>query len=253
MLTYRIDGDGTPLILLNGGLMSIASWQPFVPPLQARYRVIRCDFRGQLLTPGPPFAQSVEEHAQDVVEVLDAIGVERVHVAGVSYGGEVAMALAALHPARVERLTVITATDYTTEWMRRATAESRELAERGDGAGLFRRIAAGTWSAAWLAQQPPDFIEARARQIAALPPAFVAGAAEILRSLETLDLRPLLPRITAPTLVLAGADDRVFPLEHLRGIAAAIPNAKLEIVEGTGHGLIMERADRLLEALLEVR
>lgn len=254
MLTHRVDGDGPALVLLNGGLMSIGAWQPLIGPLAARYRVVRCDFRGQLLTPGP-FARSFEEHASDVVELLDELKIDRAHVAGVSYGGLVSMVLASLDAERVERLTVVSATDYTTDWMRRDAAVGRELAEKaargeGDGGDLFRAIAAATWSESWLAKQAPDFIEQRARQVAALPPAFFEGAAAILRVLETLDLRPLLPAIEAPTLVLHGADDRVFPLEHARALAATIPNARLEVVPDTGHGLLMERADRLIANLL---
>jgi pimeloyl-ACP methyl ester carboxylesterase len=249
VLTHRVDGDGPPLLLLNGGLMSIGTWQPYVAPLAARHRVIRCDFRGQLLTPGP-FATSFEEHAGDVVELLDALEVERAHVAGVSFGAEVAMLLAALHPERVARLTVISATDFTTEAMRAEAAEGRVLAER-DPAQLFRQVAKKTWSAAWLAAQPPDFIEQRARLMAALPPPFFAGAASILALLETLDLRPHLGKIAAPTLVVCGANDEVFPPEHSRAIAAAIPNARLEIVEGTGHGLLFECGERVVGWLLE--
>jgi len=65
VLTHRIDGDGPPLLLLNGGLMSIGTWQPFADALSPRYRVTRCDFRGQLLTPG--IADSWSSHASDVV------------------------------------------------------------------------------------------------------------------------------------------------------------------------------------------
>jgi len=254
MLTHRVDGEGAPLVLLNGGMMTITAWQPFVGLLSSRYRVIRCDFRGQLLTPGP-FARSFEEHAADVVEVLDELHIERAHVLGVSYGGEVAMTLAALHPERVERLIVISATDYTTDAMRRDAVEGRELAERaargeGSGAELFRRVAAATWSEEWLAKQPPDFLDQRARQVAALSPVYFEGMAALLGLLETLDLRPLLPKVTAPTLVPGGANDRIFPLEHMRAIAAAIPGAQLEVVPDTGHGLLMERADRVLAALL---
>lgn len=259
MLTYQVDGEGappvlTPLVLLNGGMMSIGAWQPFVAPLSPRYRIIRCDLRGQLLTPGP-FARSFEEHAEDVVDMLDELQIERAHVLGVSYGGEVAMTMAALHPARVERLIVVSATDYTTDWMRRDAGEGRELAERaargeGTGSELFRRVAAATWSKAWLAKQPADFLERRALQVDAFPPPYFEGLAALLGLLETLDLRPLLPAITAPALVLAGENDRVFPLEHMRAIAAAIPGAQLEVVPDTGHGLLMERADRVLAALL---
>jgi pimeloyl-ACP methyl ester carboxylesterase len=251
VLTHRIDGDGPPLLLLNGGLMSIEAWQPFAAALSSRFRVIRCDFRGQLLTPGPPFAASWEAHVDDVVELLDTLNVERAHVVGVSFGAEVAMLFAALQPSRVSRLTVISATDYTTEAMRQDAHEGRAFA-RTDPAELLRRVARKTWSPAFLAAQPGDFIERRAQQAALLPPAFWAGAEAILALLETLDLRPVLPTIAAPTLVIGGEDDEVFPSEHSRAIAAAIPNARLEIVAGTGHGLLFERGARVIELLAEV-
>lgn len=231
--------------------MSIGAWQPYADALAPRWRVIRCDFRGQSLTPGPPFATSWASHVADVAELLDFLDVERADIAGVSFGAEVAMLFAALHPSRVSRLTVISATDYTTAAMRADAAELSTIAER-DPAELFRRVARSTWSAAWLAKQPPDFIEQRAKQMSALPPAFFAGAAAIIRLLESLDLREHLGRITAPTLVIGGAEDAVFPAEHSRAIAAAIPNARLEIVDGVGHGLLFECSERVLVLLTEV-
>ena len=236
MLTHRIDGTGPPLLLLNGGLMSIGTWQPYADALSVRHRVIRCDFRGQLLTPGPPFATSWEEHAADVVSLLDALSIERAYVVGVSFGAEVSMLLAALHPARVSRLAVISATDYTTEAMRADAAEGWARM-KGDPAELFRHVARKTWSPAWLA---------------ALPPRFFAGAEAIIRLLDTLDLRAYLAKITAPTLVIGGENDAVFPPEHSRAIAAAIPNARLEIVPNVGHGLLFERPERVIELLAEV-
>jgi pimeloyl-ACP methyl ester carboxylesterase len=253
MLTHRVDGDGPPLILLNGGLMSIGAWQPMMPALTPHHRVIRCDFRGQLLTPGP-FAASWEEHASDVIELLDHLGVERAHVMGVSFGAEVAMVVAARYPDRVERLTVITATERTTDAMREDGRAARRLAERaaaGEGGGeeLFRSVLEATWSDWWLAKQPPDFMEQRLRQVALLPPAFFAGAAAILALLDTLDLTPVLGGITAPSLVIGGEHDRVFPPEHSRAIADAIPNARLVIMPGTGHGLLFECGEKVIELL----
>lgn len=254
MLTYRIDGEGEPLVLMNGGLMSIGSWDPLIPTLSAQYRVIRFDFRGQMLTPGP-YAGSLAEHADDVVDLLDHLGLERVRIAGPSFGGEVAMLLAALHPERVSDLKVITATDYTTDEMRRDAMEARGLAEGaaagnvGDGAELFRRVFAATWSD-WFLAKYPGLLESRLQQVVALPPGFYAGAVAVIRMLDDLDLRPVLPSIKAPTLVIGGEFDRIFPPEHSRAIAAAVPGARLEIVPGTGHGLLFERADRCLELLL---
>lgn len=254
MLTHRVDGDGPPLILLNGGLMSIAAWNPLVPALTPRFRVIRCDFRGQLLTPGP-FAQSWEEHAADVIELLDHLGVERAQVAGVSFGAEVAMLLAARYPERVARLTIITATERTTDEMRGVAAEGVRLAERAAGGGgggeeLFRSVLESTWSEAWLAKQP-DFIEQRLRQVALLPPAFFAGAAAIIGLLDSLDLTTELGRIRAPALVLGGEHDRVFPPEHSRAIASLIPDARLVIVPDVGHGLLFECPERVISSLTD--
>ena len=233
--------------------VSIGAWQAMMPALTARYRVIRCDFRGQLLTPGP-YAESWEEHAADVIELLDHLGVQRAHVAGVSYGALVAMLLAATHRERVERLTIITATDRTTDAMRENAREGQRIAERaaaggGGGEELFRNVLEATWSESWLAKQAPDFMQQRLRQVALLPPSFFAGAAAILALLDSLDLTPHLGNITAPALVIGGEHDRVFPPEHSRAIADAIPNARLVIVPDTGHGLLFECAERVLELL----
>jgi len=233
--------------------MSITAWDPFIPTLSGRYRVIRCDFRGQLRSSGP-FPMSLDEHARDVVDLMDTLGIESAHWMGVSFGALVSMVAAARHRDRVGQLTVIAATERTDARMRRDAAEGRALAESaaagGEGAAeMVRRIFAQTWSEEWLARQPAGFLEARIRQVTALPRAFFAGSAAILGLLEDLDLTPLLGHITAPTLVIGGAADRVFPPEHSRAIADLIPGARLEIIEGTGHGLLFERADRVLELL----
>ena len=250
MLTHRVDGSGPPLVLLNGGFMSIGAWQPLLPALAAGHQVIRCDFRGQLLTPGP-YATSWEEHAADVVALLDELKIERADLAGTSFGSEVAMFVAALHPDRVGRLFVTAATDYTTPAMREDAAESKRLAGeiaagRSEAAVLFRRIFDATWSPAWLARQPEDFLEGRLRQLSALPSSYYEGAVSLLAILESLDLRPYLGRIEAPTLVIGGGDDRIFPVAHSEALAAGIPGARLEVIEGAGHGLLFEQAERVL-------
>ena len=254
VLTHRIDGDGPPLVLLNGGFMSIAAWEQFVAPLSSTYRIIRCDFRGQLLTPGP-YPESLDEHALDVLALLDVLGIASAHVAGVSFGAEVALTLSALAPDRVDRLTIISATDRLTERMRNDIREGRQLAaeaaagQTGSAQQLFRRVLTDTWSEGWLARQPPNFLENRVQQASLLPPPYFAGAAALLGALDTLDLSSSLGRITAPTLVIGGQHDRVFPAEHSQAIANGIADARVEIVADTGHGLLFEHAERVIELL----
>jgi 3-oxoadipate enol-lactonase len=248
LLTHRVDGSGPPLVLLNGGLMSIASWDSVTASLESDFRVVRCDLRGQLLSPGPRL--SIPRHASEVVRLLDHLSIGRAHLLGTSFGGEIAMQIAADHPERVDRLVVLTATDRLTPEMNEATLRferaARDAADGGDGGELFRILAPTAFSRAFLEAQPPDFIERRARQIAALPSSFFDGVAGIMRSLRETDLSDALPRIAAPTLVIGAALDETFAVEHSRAIAEKIAGARLLVLEGSGHAAVVEATDAVV-------
>ena len=261
ILTHRIDGDGPPLLLLNGGMMSIAAWDPIAALLAARCRVVRCDLRGQLLSPFDEHdtdagSYALERHAADVVALLAHLGIERVHLAGASFGAEVAMIVAADHPAKVASLSVMTATDRLTPKMRaagRALAMQARAAADGSvsGGAVFRALAPGAFSEQWLAAQPAGFVEIRARLFDSLPPAFFSGIASIMQALLDLDLDARLPRIEAPTLVIGAALDRTFPPERSRAIAEAIPGARLAMLDECGHAAVVEDPARIVALLLE--
>ncbi len=110
-LGHQFYGDGAArgevVLLLNGGMMTYRAWAPFVEGLLDRYRVLGCDFRGQLMSPGLGHPQ-LETHAEDVMALLDSLELDAVHVLGTSFGGEVALLLAAHYPERVRTLAVPT-------------------------------------------------------------------------------------------------------------------------------------------------
>jgi pimeloyl-ACP methyl ester carboxylesterase len=112
-------------------------------------------------------------------------------------------------------------------------------------------LAPSTFSAGWIARQPEGFVETRTAQIAMLPLSFFEGVAGLMRALDTLDLADELPRITAPTLVIGAALDRVFPVEHSQAIASAIAGARLEIIEGAGHAAVMETPETFARLVTE--
>lgn len=252
LLTHRVTGQGEPLLLLNGGLMSIAAWDRIVGPLEASFQVVRCDFRGQLLSPGEP-EPLLSAHVEDVIRLLDALGLERVHLAGVSLGGLVGTLLAALHPERARSLAVITSTERVTPAMWEETAEmrqiAREAAEGGDGGRVLDFLLPRTYTAEYLEAQRTAMGFYR-QWVAALPAVWFRGLAAILSSLEGLDLTPHLGAIRCPTLIVAAAGDRTFPPEHARALAAGIAGSRLEIVPGGSHGLIVEQSEQVMEILL---
>jgi pimeloyl-ACP methyl ester carboxylesterase len=252
-LAYRIDGQGEALLLLNGGMMTIASWDAIAAPLAERYRVVRCDFLGQLRSPGTPYSD-LAGHVVDLVALLDELGIERVHAVGTSFGAEVGLLLAALHPERVVSLVAAAATDVATPALRDGRGalqqECRNASAGHNRDRLLEEMQGLFYSPAYVAAHRQELAE-RAVQIAKLPDWWFAGAAEILASLENLDLRHHLASITCPVLVLAAAGDRVMLLEHARALASAIPTARLEVVEGSGHVLVVEQPERFARSCLD--
>jgi pimeloyl-ACP methyl ester carboxylesterase len=243
VLAHTVSGDGPPLLLLNGGLMSYPAWEPLAGPLAARSRLVRCDLRGQLLSPGPAPA-TLGGHAADLLQLLDALQIESAHVAGVSFGALVGLTLAASAPGRVRSLIAMNATDRVTreiaERGRPAREAAHDAANGGDGGRVLDLVAAATWSTEYQAVQAAA-IAARRQAVSLLPRSWFAGLEQLMASLEDLDLTPLLPSIACPTLIVGAECDETFPIEHSRALAAGIPGARLVVMPRGSHGVVIER------------
>lgn len=253
LLAHQTIGEGETVLLLNGGLMSMAAWEPVSTTLARERRVLLCDLRGQLLSPGTP-PVTLGGHVEDLERLLDALGLARVDVVGTSFGAFVAMTLAARRPGRVRSLAAVTATDQLRdeEWpeAQRLIDAALEAAAGGDGGRVFDLIAGSTFSPGYVRAQGPAFA-ARRQRIGLLPREWFASLAGLLGSLRGLDLRPLLGAIRCPALVVGAQLDSTFPPERSRALAAGIPGARLEIVPGAGHALVVEAPERLLHVVRE--
>jgi pimeloyl-ACP methyl ester carboxylesterase len=258
-LAYRVDGEGgrsEPVLLLNGGLMSIAAWEPIAALLAERYQVVRCDLRGQLLSPGEP-EPDLEVHVRDVIDLLDRLDLDRVHMVGTSYGSFVALLLASFHPERVASVTVIAGTDRVTPEVWASTERLREIALEaiaggtgGDGGRVLEALLPTTYT--------PEYLEAQKAALAfhrswvrAMPIIFFRGFVSMLSSMEGLDLTPHLGAVHCPVLIVAPELDQVFPPERSRALAAGLPNARLEIVPGAPHGIVVEQPDVIARHVLD--
>jgi pimeloyl-ACP methyl ester carboxylesterase len=253
LLTHVVAGQGPPVLLLNGGLMSYRAWDGVASRLESRFTIVTCDFRGQLLSPGeaPP---ALEWHADDLLHLIDHLGISRVHVAGTSFGALVGIVLASTHGERVASLTAITATDHVTPEMWQGAVALREACEAarrgGDRGAVFDLIALGTFSPQYR-RANADLLGARRQAVASLPDAYFAGLERLLDTLQGLDLRPMLPRVTCPTLVLAAGADLTFPLSHSQSLAAAVTNAHLRVLPEAAHGMVLEEPEAVARSMAE--
>ena len=252
-LSHMADGAGEPLVLLNGIAMTAISWEVVARPLAQHYRVIRCDFRGQLMTPAPP-PENVAEHADDVANLLDQLGVESPHIVGTSFGGVVGTMVAARHPDRVRSLTTIASADGFDELMavevarwRAACVDALESSDRGHLSDILEPV---VYSPAWVEAHKAERAQRRA-QISALPDQWFEGLIGLLDSAHSLRLREELDRVRCPTLVIAAELDGFVPVDRARGLAEAIDGASFKIIEEAGHAVVVEQPQRVVELCLE--
>ena len=185
----------------------------------------------------------------DVIALLDSLNIQRAHVAGTSFGGFVALKLAADHPDRVASIAIIAAAERITPELWEGSARTREAAlaaaaGTGDGGRVLDYVLPATYSPAYM-EANAELLGAHRRQTALLPRIWFLGIAGILSALEGLDLTPGLPRIQCPALIVAGEEDRMFPLDHSQALASGIPGARLVVVPGGSHGMVIERPDEV--------
>lgn len=252
---HHVEGEGEAVVLLNGGMMSWFAWEPVAKGLAGEYRVMRLDFRGQLqspLAPGQAPPADLSAHATDVVTLLDQLGIERAHIVGTSFGALVGMALAAEHPDRVASLVAMTATATLSPEMLAGTRALRVLAQEGIAGGdkgkILDAIVPSTYSPEWVAANR-ELLAVRRGQVAMLPQAWFEGVDAILAVLEKADPSSYLARIRAPTTVIAGEKDVTFPLPNSEALVRGIAGARLVVVPGAPHGLVLERADEAMAVI----
>jgi 3-oxoadipate enol-lactonase len=238
--------DGSTVVLAGSLGSTLAMWEPQVPALTAAgYRVVRYDARGHGASPVPPGPYSMDDLADDAVELLDLLGVERAHFVGLSVGGMAGLRLAARNPERVDRLAVMCTSAYTTP--KGAFAERAALVSAEGTAGIAPTVV-GRWFTENFKAAHPDDLAAFIATLSASPR---EGYVATCLAIEGMDLRADLTSITAPTLVIGGADDQSIPPPHQEAIAAAIPGARLVILEHAAHLASFERADEVNALLLD--
>ncbi|NEL52979.1 alpha/beta fold hydrolase [Modestobacter sp. CPCC 205119] len=223
-------------------------WDPQVPVLAEHLQVVRYDTRGHGRSPvgdGPGTGgATVDDLVDDVVALLDRLNLGRVHVAGLSIGGMTALRLAAREPERVDRLAVLCSSAYPGNregWLERAATV------RSAGTGSLAETVVGRWLTPAYAAAHPELVDRLRAMVAGTSD---EGYAACCAAIADLDLRPDLPRITAPTLVVSGADDPALPPEHQEAIAGPIPGAELLTLSPAAHLANLEQDRRVSDALL---
>jgi 3-oxoadipate enol-lactonase len=248
MMHHLVAGpaDAPALVLSNSLGSDLAIWDPQVEALSERFRVIRYDTRGHGASPAPPGPYELADLGGDVLELLDHLGIERASICGVSLGAMTAMWLGIHAPERVEALVLCCTSAHlppAAAWADRAAT----VRAAGSTEPVAEAVLARWLTPAGLAADPARAARLRAMLLATPAEGYAACCGVI----ERLDLRDDLASIAAPTVAIAGAQDPATPPSHLEAIAAAIPGAQLELLDGAAHLANVERPDAVNRLILE--
>jgi pimeloyl-ACP methyl ester carboxylesterase len=249
-LYTRDVGGGTPLVLLHAFPLSSAMWLAQREGLVARFRVLTPDLRGFGGSPLGADEPSVDAMADDVAGLLDAKGIERTIIGGLSMGGYVTLAFCRRYPDRV--LGVILADTKATEDTAAAREARLRTAERleadGDVGVLLEEMLPRLVGPTTIRQRA--LVYGRVRGLVQSAPPLAAAWAQRAMAARP-DSLGALAGFRTPTLVLQGAEDTITTEDDARAMAEALPNAELIMIPGAGHLTAVEQPQLFNDAVSE--
>jgi 3-oxoadipate enol-lactonase len=237
-LAYDEAGSGTPLLLVHGWPLDRTMWAGQLGGLARHARVIAPDLRGagDSTVSGP---YTIDQYADDLVALLDSLGIASAVVCGLSMGGYIAFSMLRRHRDRIRALILAdTRAAADTDEVRASRARLIALIEQEGTSALAARQIEPMLGRSTRERQPL-LVESVRSMMASMP---AEGAIGALRAMaERPDSTLLLGAIEVPTLVVGGAEDGITLPDVLRSMAAAIPKSRVEILEQGGHLCPLER------------
>jgi len=250
-IAYESRGEGEPLLLVHGLGYDRRGWGPLPDLLAQELRVLLIDNRGVGESDFPPGPYTVAELAADAVAVLDAAGIERAHVLGVSLGGFIAQEIALSYPSRVDRLVLCSTSPGGPNQhpMPAAGVEAFGRFPTMEREAGLRLMVENSLGARAVRERPELVDEVYAYRLACAPPV-EAWQAQLAAALA-FDSYDRLPEISASTLVLHGGGDTVIDARNGELLAERIPDAELHLVPERGHLLVWEEPELVTPIVLE--
>jgi 3-oxoadipate enol-lactonase len=246
-LVASLEGPpGAPVVVLGNSLGTTREvWEPQVTALSGRFRLLRYEHRGHGGSPAPPGPYDIAGLAADVLQLLNDFGVDAASYCGISLGGMIGMWLAAHAPDRIDALGLccmsacLPPADF---WTRRAAQA------RAAGMASISRQVVGRWFTPAFGERDPATVAGFVTTLERVDPQGYAGCCE---AIAALDLRSCLPRISAPVLVIAGAEDPATPPWHAATIASGVSCSRLRVIRGGAHLASVSHPGEVTAALME--
>lgn len=251
-INYELSGTGKTLALIHGMGDDLSLWANQVPGFSKKYQVLTFDVRGHGQSDKPRAGYSLQSYADDLYSLLKLLKIERAFLLGFSMGAVIAMKFSLDHPEMVKALIIVSSSSHVSP---KATAGFEKLADTAEVYGMEALL--GTPGGSLFiqnrflpafAEKNPDFVAKFKQRWLLNDPKGFAGAA---RSMSSYNLTPELGKITCPTLILVGAEDKAVGVGGAVIINRNIRGSQLKIISECGHDIAREKAEELNAAVLE--
>ena len=232
-IAYRFDGttDGPTVMMAHAMGTSHRIWDPQLSALADRYRLLRYDWRGHGDTDAPPGPYTLAEFVRDAVGLMDALALDRVHWVGISTGGMIGQGLGIHHPDRIASLTLCNTTSWSTPWYRGWVRERQAVVREGGMEAVWEMTRRLWFTDAHVDAEGPGYRAIREVFVGTPVAGYLGGTSAV----ADLAYRPHLPRIEAPTRIIAAGDDPVTPVVRAEEIREAVRGSELHVIEGQRH------------------
>ena len=248
---YHVRGKGPPLVLIMGLSGDLTWWERLAALLDTHFRLVLFDNRGAGLTDKPEEKYSIGLFASDTIGLMDALGVSRAHVFGVSMGGMIAQEVALRYPGRVERLALgCTHSGGQGFIMPSPEAIQKMTLTRGKShEEIGRQIISILFSPSFQVRDP-QCIETMVERYVRNPPERKAFTNQFW-ALIGHNCYDRLQEIRKSTLLLTGDEDVLVPPDNSRVIESRIPGSRLVILPGAGHAFFIEDPEGTAQHMIQ--
>ncbi|MDI3312240.1 MAG: alpha/beta hydrolase [Thermoanaerobacterium sp.] len=238
---YEVYGEGEPIIFLNGIMMSTISWAPFIDTFSKDFKLILIDFVDMGQSEKSTCDYPIDYHTETLKDLIKNLGIEKAHILGVSYGGEVALLFALKYSKMIKSLILANTSAYTGDWL-------KEIGELWDSAASTYNVSV-FFNATMPYIYSREFIEENIKWIKSREELFgkyftkdwYNAFRRLNRSSFNYDVRNEIHKIKVPTMVIGADKDILLPLRLQEFIHEKIENSKMVIIKDSGHASMYEK------------
>ncbi len=247
---YEVHGEGRPLIILNGIMMSTSSWHMFIPDFKA-YQLILIDFFDQGRSDSIDESYTHQLQIQVVEAVVNTLELKDITLVGISYGAEIALQYALINQNRLKNLVIYNGTAKTSYWLK-DIGIAWQLAARTNNGNLFYHVAIPyVYSSGYYSDNEEWFKKRKDQLMEIFTPQFLRRMDRLIESSRDYDIKDSLDALTIPTWIVAGDSDYITPIGESRILHNSIKQSVFITLNNCGHASMYEKPKEFVRFIKE--